>query len=195
VFPDALASGPDLSFLVNHKGLSMARTVNPGGGTPTLRLNATPDLHTLAYVNPGRTDVRDLLIAIDDKNVTEMSFAFQLLEGEWDEDFEHFTITRIDLDRGDVSAVNYGANPYTSIGARARSILGELEYLPAGAQRAAMARLSAALGTPVSDAARNAGCEDEVAAAYAARADAQVPVDVTPRGKSVAYYETMLRLG
>ena len=125
----------------------------PPAGQPTLRLSADPSLRARAYVNPERTDVRDLLHAIDDQIVTEMSFAFQLLDGEWDEEFEHFTITRIDLDRGDVSAVNYGANPYTSIGARARSILGELDYLPAGAQRAAMARLSAALdlrpATPV----------------------------------------------
>ena len=109
-----------MSFLVNHKGLSMARTRNPSGGQPTLRLSADPSLRARAYVNPERTDVRDLLHAIDDQIVTEMSFAFQLLDGEWDEEFGHFTITRIDLDRGDVSAVNYGANPYTVIGARAR---------------------------------------------------------------------------
>ena len=63
-------------------------------------------------------------------------------------------------------AVNYGANPYTSIGARARSILGELDYLPAGAQRAALSRLTAALdlqpAASVAEAAAEAGCEDEV---------------------------------
>jgi phage head maturation protease len=194
VFPAALATGPDVSFLANHRGLSMARTVSPGGGTPTLRLNATPDLHALAYVNPGRTDVRDLVIAIDDKIVTEMSFAFQLLEGEWDDDFEHFTITRIDLDRGDVSAVNYGANPYTSVGARARSIISELDYLPAGAQRAAYDRLAASI-YPAPPPEWEADVLQAQTDALDAHRDAQIPVDTTPRGRSVSYYETMLRLG
>ena len=72
VFPDALTSAPDVSFLVNHKGLSMARTRNPSGGQPTLRLSADPSLRARAYVNPERTDVRDLLHAIDDQIVTEM---------------------------------------------------------------------------------------------------------------------------
>ena len=35
-----------------------------------------------------------------------MSFAFILDEGRWSEDFTTFTITQVDLDRGDVSAVN-----------------------------------------------------------------------------------------
>jgi hypothetical protein len=85
--------------------------------------------------------VRDLLVAIDDKTVTEMSFAFMLEDGEFSSDFSQFRIKRVDLNRGDVSAVNYGANPYTSIMARSREIMAELDHLPAGAARAALARL------------------------------------------------------
>ena len=77
-------------------------------------------------------------------------------------------------------------------------ILGELDYLPAGAQRAALSRLTAALdlqpAASVAEAAAEAGCEDEVRAAAQAFQDAQTPVDVTPRGKSVEFYEAMLRL-
>jgi HK97 family phage prohead protease len=195
-FTQTLAASPDVAFLVNHKGLVMARTKNPSGD-PTLILDADPrGLHSRAYVNPERTDVRDLIHAVDDGMVTEMSFAFQLLEGEWDDGFEHFTITQVSLDRGDVSAVNYGANPYTSIAARARSIIAELDYLPAGAQRAAYDRLATSIypaPAPLPE------WEDEFlqaqAEALAAHADAQIPVDTTPRGKSVQFYETMLRLG
>jgi HK97 family phage prohead protease len=200
IAPDAfdvtLAAQPDVAFLVNHKGLTMARTKNPSGD-PTLILDSDPrGLHSLAYLNPERGDVHDLLIAIDDKNVTEMSFAFMLEDGLWDEEFEHFTITRCNIDRGDVSAVNYGANPYTSIGARSRQILADLGHLPAGAQRAAFDRLSAALGTSraIPALAEDAGCGEEVARAARDYQDSLTPLDTTPKGRSVAFYETMLRL-
>jgi HK97 family phage prohead protease len=196
IHPDAfnatLAAAPDVAFLVNHRGITMARTTNG-----TLSLEADPrGLHSVAHVNPDRNDVHDLVTAIDDHDVTEMSFAFQLDEGEWDDDFEHFTITKVNLDRGDVSAVNYGANPYTDIAARARTILGDLEHLPAAAQRAAFDRLAVRLGTgrTVAETAADAGCEDEVRAAAQAHADSLTPTDTTPRGRSVQFYETMLRL-
>jgi len=130
----SLAAKPDVAFLVNHRGMTMARTTNETLGLKedARGLNVDP-----ALLNPERHDVHDLLVAIDDKNVTEMSFAFMITAGGWDEDFEHFTIEAYDIDRGDVSAVNYGANPYTSIGARSREIMGDLRHMPAGAQRAA----------------------------------------------------------
>jgi len=99
-----------------------------------------------ALLNPTRSDIKDLLIAIDDKQITEMSFAFMITAGGWDDDFEHFTIEAYDIDRGDVSAVTYGANPYTSIGARSREIMTDLAHMPAGAQRAAFETLAALLG-------------------------------------------------
>ena len=195
-FDATLAAQPDVAFLVNHKGLTMARTKNPSGD-PTLILDSDPrGLHSLAYLNPERNDVHDLLLAMDDKNVTEMSFAFMLEDGEWDEDFEHFTITRVNIDRGDVSAVNFGANPYTSVSARSRQILADLAHLPAGAQRAAFDRLATALGTGrnIPALAEDAGCADEVRQAAREHEDSLTPLDTTLKGRSVSYYETMLRL-
>jgi HK97 family phage prohead protease len=145
---ETLAANPDVAFLVNHKGLTMARTRSREGRRPTLELDADPrGLHAEAYVNPDRNDVHDLVIAVTDRDCTEMSFAFMITDAEWSDDFEHFRITRFDIDRGDVSAVTYGANPYTDIAARSRTIVSELGRLPAGAQRAALARLSTVLGT------------------------------------------------
>lgn len=135
-----VAAGPDVAFLTNHRGVTMARTTNG-----TLELRLTPDgMPVVAYVNPDRQDVRDLVSAIHDGLVTEMSFAFMLEAGVWNDDFSQFTIMRFDINRGDVSAVNFGANPYTSIAARSREILThDLDQLPAGAARAAVARLQA----------------------------------------------------
>src|SRR5262249_31557480 len=151
-----LAANPDVAFLVNHKGVTMARTTNA-----TLQLAADArGLHSLAFVNPERTDVRDLLIAIDDQNITEMSFAFMITDGGWDEEYEHFTITEVDLHRGAVPAVTYGANPYTEIAARAREWMRELDQLPEGAQRAALARLAERFGGVLVPALHGGGLDD-----------------------------------
>jgi HK97 family phage prohead protease len=138
-FDETLANEPDVAFLVNHRGLSMARTTNG-----TLELSMVKEgLNSEAWLNAKRSDISDLVIAVDDRTVDQMSFAFMLEEGWWSEDFSTFKITKVNLDRGDVSAVNYGANPYTSIAARSREILDDLDQLPEGAKRAAIARLSA----------------------------------------------------
>ena len=138
-FDVTLTKNPDVAFLVNHKGVTMARSTTPG------RLELAADdtgLKVTALVNPKRQDVQDLLVAVNDGDVDEMSFAFMITRGEWNSDYTLYRIDEVDLDRGDVSAVNYGANPYTSIAARSREILESLDHLPAGAARAALERLN-----------------------------------------------------
>lgn len=151
-FNETLAADPDVAFLLNHRGMTMARTRSKEGSQRTLSLRMVSEgLESDAWLNPKRQDVADLITAIDDGNIDQMSFAFMLEEGWWSEDFSTFKITKLSIDRGDVSAVNYGANPYTSIAARSREILDDLVRLPVGAQREAMARLSAPQDTaPVS---------------------------------------------
>jgi HK97 family phage prohead protease len=138
-FDKTLSAKPDVAFLVNHRGVTMARTTNG-----TLELSTDPiGLRSVAFLNPDRQDVRDLVSAVSDKLITEMSFGFTIPDGgaTWAEDFSTFRIDETYLDRGDTSAVNYGANPYTSIAARSREIMRELQYLPAGAARAAIDQL------------------------------------------------------
>jgi HK97 family phage prohead protease len=136
-FDETLSKNPDVAYLVNHRGVTMARTTN---GSLELKADGK-GLNTSAYVNPKRTDVRDLITAIEDRDVTEMSFAFRIDDGEWSEDFTEFRINKVDLDRGDVSAVNYGASPHTSVAARQAEVMSDLEKLPEGAQREALAEL------------------------------------------------------
>ena len=144
-FDETLAAEPDVAFLVNHRGVTMARTTNG-----TLELGMVGEgLGSDAWLNPKRQDVTDLVVAIEDRDIDQMSFAFMLDEGWWNDDFTIFKITKVNIDRGDVSAVNYGANPYTSIAARSREILDDLERLPAGAKRAALARLTPESPVPV----------------------------------------------
>ena len=143
-FGQTLGADPDVAFLVNHKGVTMARSRPNRDGQRSLELSiGATGLQARAYLNPERQDVQDLIHAIRDEDITEMSFAFRIDEGEWSEDFSEYRIRRVDLHRGDVSAVNYGANPYTSIAARSTELLRDLDRLPAGAARAALERLQA----------------------------------------------------
>lgn len=124
-FDVTLSANPDVNFLINHTGLSMARTT---AGTLLLSVDEH-GLRSVATLNGQRSDVKDLRHAIDDGAVDQMSFAFRIVDGRWSPDFLTYTITEVDLNRGDVSAVNYGANPDTSISARAKQGFEAVEHL------------------------------------------------------------------
>ena len=133
----SLAAKPDVHYLVNHTGLSLART-----RADTLDLwEDHTGLGYRARLNPQRDEVKNLVLAIEDGLVTENSFGFMIDEGGWSDDFTEFRIAEYDINRGDVSAVNYGANPYTTIAARSQEILTALDQLPTGAAREALGRL------------------------------------------------------
>lgn len=133
-----IEANPDVVFLVNHQGLAMARTV---AGTLELRSDQV-GLFDRAWLNPQRQDVKDLILGIDDGTITEQSFAFRIVSGQWSPDYAEYRINVFDINRGDTSAVNYGANPHTSIAARAREVFGDLDKLPVGMALAMRDRLN-----------------------------------------------------
>ena len=122
-FTDTLAASPDVAYLINHTGMTLARTK---AGTLELSADDT-GLQTRAFLNPARSDVRDLVTAVEDRNIDEMSFAFTINAGEWSPDYTQYRIKSVDLHKGDVSAVNYGANPHTMLAARAHEALTALD--------------------------------------------------------------------
>lgn len=133
----SLGKNPDVAFLANHEGLSLARTVNN-----TLELREHDDgLDYDAYLNPKRHDVHNLVTAVEDRTIDESSFAFMIDDGRWNDDFTEFRIVQYDINRGDVSAVNYGASPWTSVAARQQEFLADIDRVPAGLARAALQRL------------------------------------------------------
>ncbi|WP_051844205.1 HK97 family phage prohead protease [Streptomyces sp. NRRL S-813] len=112
-FAKTLAENPQVQLLLNHGGLAMAYTK-----AGTLRLSEdTTGLHMEADVNTGRSDVSDMLTALEEGSVDEMSFAFRVTRQQWSPDYDQRDILEVDLHRGDVSVVNFGANPATSVGA------------------------------------------------------------------------------
>lgn len=139
-FAKTLDANPDVAFLVNHGGVTMARTT-----AGTLELSTNPHLHVNALLNPKRSDVKDLVIAVEEGSIDQMSFAFRITGGSWSPDYTEYYIEEVDLHRGDVSAVNYGANPYTTIAARAKQMFEAIDSLEGPALRAAQERLAARL--------------------------------------------------
>ena len=112
-FAKTLAETPGVQLLLNHSGLAMAYTK-----AGSLRLSEdTTGLHMEADVSTKRSDVGDMLAALEDGSVDEMSFAFRVTRQQWSPDYDQRDITEVDLHRGDVSVVNFGANPATSVGA------------------------------------------------------------------------------
>lgn len=116
-FTQTLAQNADVAFLVNHGaggGVTMART-KPG----SLRLfEDLVGLHVGATLNAARSDVQILKAAVSDGALDEMSFAFRVVRQKWSYLEDNGVIDRrfmqeLNLDKGDVSPVNYGANPHT----------------------------------------------------------------------------------
>lgn len=136
-FSESLSRQPDVAFLVNHEGMTLART---RAGTLLLATTSS-GLSVDAWLNPKRSDTANFVTAVDDGCIDQMSFGAMLIDGEWSEDFTEFTLTRLDLECGDVSGVNFGANPHTSLGTRARKVMDELSAMPDAVARSAWQQL------------------------------------------------------
>lgn len=134
-FNKTLSENPQVQLLLNHSGLSMAYT---RAGSLQLSEDST-GLHMRAEVNPARSDVRDLITALEDRDVDEMSFAFRVPQGKsmWSPDWDQRDITEVDMHRGDVSVVNFGANPATTVSMRAQ----DFDHLDEADARALYERL------------------------------------------------------
>ncbi|WP_406816187.1 HK97 family phage prohead protease [Mycobacterium sp. M23085] len=109
-FDKTLDAKPDVHLLINHEGMPLARTKS---GT----LELSVDHHGLkvrARLDRSDPDVQRLLPKMARGDMDEMSFAFRVLEQDWDKTYTHRTIHEVNLQKGDVSVVNWGMNPTTS---------------------------------------------------------------------------------
>lgn len=139
-FKKTLSEGADVPFLVNHGGLTLARTKSG-----TLRLSEDDTgLYTEADLDPASPHVQALRSAMERGDVDEMSFGFWVTRQQWSPDYDQRDILEVSLNKGDVSVVNYGANPATA-GAQlnAREVGQQVERLSADDRRALYERLAA----------------------------------------------------
>ena len=113
-FTKTLSETPDVQLLLNHEGLPLARTTN---GTLDLREDSQ-GLYFEARLDGDDPDAQRVVRKIESGLMDQCSFAFRVTRQTWDEDYENRSIDEVSLDRGDVSVVNYGANPHTSVSLR-----------------------------------------------------------------------------
>ncbi len=137
-FDLTLSSTPDVVLLVNHEGWPLARTKS---GTLELSVDGR-GLRVRARLDRTDPDVQRLVPKLTRRDMDEMSFAFRVLGQEWSSDFTQRRITEINLQKGDVSVVNYGMNPTTSA-----SLLETVEALSSLSSRE-LAEIRSQLGLP-----------------------------------------------
>jgi HK97 family phage prohead protease len=138
-FRRSLNNNPTVVYLVDHSGLPLASTQ-----TGTLRLR--DDNHGLFSEADMAADDPDAVALVSKVRrglVTEQSFAFRAVQQEWSADHTERRIIAAELNRGDISAVSYGANDATSLALRGAGTLAPEER----ARRAALIgdRLSGAV--------------------------------------------------
>lgn len=138
-FTRTLADQPDVVLNLGHgkagTGLPIARTKSG-----TLRLvEDSVGLRVSASLDKRDPDVQAILPKMLRGDLDEMSLAFRVAAGdqsqEWNSDYTDRTIRQINLSRGDVSIVTFGANPATVAALRAAladedvraQLLGELD--------------------------------------------------------------------
>lgn len=116
----SLMEHADVRFLINHEGITLARTAS---GTLELQDDEL-GLYVASSLDLESPLVRSLASALRRKDMDQMSFAFRVVREEWDADYTQRTIKEVEL--LDVSVVSFPANPTTQIGLRDQ-ILAEAE--------------------------------------------------------------------
>lgn len=109
----------DVRFLVNHNpDLIMARS-RGGEGTLSLSKDSTGLVTEAASLDRRQSYTNDIVIALDRRDVSHMSFAFEVVRDSWevlDDDTELRTLDEVRL--WDVSVVTYPAYTDTDAGLR-----------------------------------------------------------------------------
>jgi len=113
-FDETLKRKPDLHLLINHEGMPLARTKS---GTLQLSTDQV-GLKVVADLDRSDPDVQRLEVKMSRGDMDEMSFAFRTIRHEWNSDESERRLLELNLDKGDVSVVNFGASPHTSAGMR-----------------------------------------------------------------------------
>jgi hypothetical protein len=108
-----LANNCDVPFLIGHNdaGIPMARTRS---GTMTLGADSHGGWAHVPGMDGSREDVRALASAHDRGDMDEMSCAFMVLNQQWSPDYMERRILEMDMHKGDVSALVFGANDGTA---------------------------------------------------------------------------------
>lgn len=111
----------DVPLVLGHDQMRrIARTTN---GSLRLAMDDV-GLAVDADLDPDDADVTYIAPKLRSGLIDEMSFAFRIIRGQWSPDWTEYHIAEVDIHRGDVAIVGYGANPATDSGLRAQPATG-----------------------------------------------------------------------
>lgn len=114
-FMNALQRGDDTEFLINHGGLPLARST---AGNLSMKED-DKGLFIRAELDPSDPDVQRIVPKMRNRMLDQMSFAFQATGQEWSTPADGQDVRTVtDVMLYDVSIVNRGAYPQTSIALR-----------------------------------------------------------------------------
>lgn len=136
-----LSESPDVVLRMDHAGIPLARTKN---GSLQLAEDSTGLDSFAPQLNGSRSDIRNVVTAVEDGILDEMSFAFRTMRQRWADDYSDRDIDEYNLHRGDVSVVTFGANPNTSVALRAQ----DLDVMDEDAARVLYERLTRRFNPP-----------------------------------------------
>ncbi|MFD9706203.1 HK97 family phage prohead protease [Lentzea sp. NPDC059081] len=152
----------DTPLVLQHQDLRrIARTTNGS-------LELAEDDHGLRVLapklDPNDRDVDYIVPKLRSGLIDEMSFKFGITRGSWSPDWMEYHIEEVDIHRGDVAIVGYGASPHTA-GSGLRSgvdVDAVLRGLDDDTAKAALAALTARLSAPASQAKRALITDEDV---------------------------------
>lgn len=102
----------DVPLVLQHQDLRrIARTTN---GSLTLSEDEEGLLVDAPSLDLADHDVAYIVPKLRSGLIDEMSFKFRITAGEWSPDWMEYHINEVDIHRGDVAIVGYGANPHTA---------------------------------------------------------------------------------
>jgi HK97 family phage prohead protease len=119
-FERSLARAGDLDVPLVLDHTSSRRIARTGNASSPLELSEVTDGETtgLRVVAPtlqlSDPDTAYIVPKLRSGLLDEMSFRFMITEGRWSDDFTTYIIRDVDIHRGDVAIVGYGANPHTT---------------------------------------------------------------------------------
>jgi len=108
-FRGSLSRNPDVVFRLEHSSMPLARTTS---GTLALSEDRV-GLRYEATLDDSDPDVAAVIPKIRRGDMTESSFAFRVIKDRWSDDMSRRTLQEVDIHRGDVSLVTFGASSST----------------------------------------------------------------------------------
>lgn len=151
----------DVPLVLQHQSLRrIARTTT---GTLHLEEDSRGLWVRADRLDPADHDVAYIAPKLRAGLIDEMSFMFRITRGHWSPDYTEYRIDEVDLHRGDVAIVGYGASPHTSgSGLRAQDLLQALRDADDATAREALAVLTARGHVPAPPAARGGNIPESV---------------------------------